>query len=284
MPNSKVDARTLTGVSETTLWTLYCRAHEASRTDPMIDDPLAVQLMDQIDCDFRKFEPAGIPKSVQKAFLPTTQYFAVRALSFDRVIQDFLRKHPDGTVIALAEGLQTTFWRINSPTVRWISLDLPAVISLRETLLPTSPQITHLTTSALDPSWHQHLDPQTPTLITAEGLLMYLQRDQALTLINNCGQRNPHGAMVFDIIPPRAKSPKGWQLTPHYRTPPMTFALTSGQARALPRNMPALDSATTIPYAQGRGFRGKMQTVLPKYPVLSHLTASITLLQFRPAP
>ena len=138
-------------------------------------------------------------------------------------------------MIALAEGLQTTFWRINSPTVRWISLALPAVISLREKLLPTSPQITHLTASALDPSWHQHVDPQTPTLITAEGLLMYLHRDQALTLINNCAQRNPHGAMVFDIIPPLAKSPKGRQLTPHYRTPPMTFALTSGQARALPQ-------------------------------------------------
>jgi O-methyltransferase involved in polyketide biosynthesis len=284
MPNSKVDARTLAGVSETTLWTLYCRAHEASRSHPLIDDPLAVQLMDEIDYDFGKFEQAGIPKSIQKAFRPTTQHFAVRALSFDRVIQDFLHKYPHGTVVALAEGLQTTFWRINSPTVRWISLDLPAVISLRKRLLPPSPQITHLAASALDPSWHQHLDPQTPTLITAEGLLMYLQRDQALTLINNCARQNPHGAMVFDVIPPAAKSPKGWQLTPHYRTPPTTFGLTSGQARALPRKMPTLDSATTIPYAQGRGFRGKIQTVLPKYPVLSHLTASITLLQFRPTP
>jgi O-methyltransferase involved in polyketide biosynthesis len=284
MPDLKVDASTLTGVSETTLWTLYCRAHEASRSDPLIDDPLAVQLMDQIDYDFQKFEPAGIPKSIQKALRPTTQHFAVRALSFDRVIQDFLHKHPHGTVVALAEGLQTTFWRINSPTVRWISLDLPAVISLRERLLPPSPQITHLTASALDRSWLQHLDSQTPTLITAEGLLMYLQREQALTLINQCAQRIPHGAMVFDIIPPPSKSPKGWQLTPHYRTPPMTFALTSGQARALTKKMPTLDSATSIPYAQGRGFRGKLQTILPRYPLLSYLTASITLLQFRPTP
>jgi O-methyltransferase involved in polyketide biosynthesis len=71
MPNSKVDARTLTGVSETTLWTLYCRAHEASRSDPLIDDPLAVQLMDEIDYDFGKFERVGIPKSIQKALRPT---------------------------------------------------------------------------------------------------------------------------------------------------------------------------------------------------------------------
>lgn len=63
MPNSKVDAKSLTGVSETTLWTLYCRAYEASRTDPLIDDPLAVQLVDDIDYDFWKFERVGIPKS-----------------------------------------------------------------------------------------------------------------------------------------------------------------------------------------------------------------------------
>jgi O-methyltransferase involved in polyketide biosynthesis len=283
MTDSKVDAKTLTGVSETTLWTLYSRAHEASRRNPLIDDPLAVQIMNEIDYDFGKFEPIGRPTSVRKALRPDTQHFAVRALTFDRVIRNFVHKHPHGTVVALAEGLQTTFWRINSPTVRWISLDLPAVISLRERLLPPSPQITHLKTSALDPSWHQHLDPHTPTLITAEGLLMYLQPNQALALINRCAQQNPHGAMVFDVIPPGAKAATGWQLTPHYRTPPMTFGLTSGQARALPKKLPTLESATTIPYIQGRGFRGKMQTVLPRYPVLSHLAASITLLQFRPS-
>jgi O-methyltransferase involved in polyketide biosynthesis len=280
---ARVDATSLTGVSETTLLTLYCRAREAARPDPVIDDPLAVRLLTQIDYDFTKFEQTAIPKTIPQAFRPTAQYFAVRAVSIDRAIQDFLSTHPRGTVIALAEGLQTTFWRINSPTVRWISLDLPAVISLRERLLPASPQITNIAGSALDPAWYEHIDPHSPTLITAEGLLMYLRPEEALTLINDCARHNPSGAMIFDLAPPPAKSPAGWPWTRRYRVPPMTFTLTSGQARQFAKAIPAVESATTLPYARGRGFRGKMQTVLPKYPVLCHVSSSITLLRFKPS-
>jgi O-methyltransferase involved in polyketide biosynthesis len=280
MPELKIDGTALTGVSETTLWTLYCRATEARRAQPLIEDPLAVEIMDRIDYDFGVFEAAGPPRSIRQVFLPTPQYFAVRALAFDRVIRDFLRRHPNGTVIALAEGLQTTFWRINSPTARWISLDLPPVIALREKLLPASSQITNLAASALDQSWHQILDSGLPTLITAEGLLMYLHRDQVHALIRDCARRTTVGGLLFDCIPPRSTSPDGWQLTPRYRTPPMTFGLTSGQARALPRQIPGLDAATTIPYPTGRGVRGKVQALLPQYPLLSHLSASVTLVEF----
>lgn len=284
MSEPQINGGVLKGVSETTLWTLYSRAKEAGRSRPLIDDPMAIHLVDQIDYDFRVFDDAARPRSIQGALRPTAQYFAVRALTFDRVIKSFLRRHTRGTVVALAEGLQTSFWRVNSPTVRWISLDLPPVIVLREKLLPPSPQVTNLPVSALDNSWLAQLDPESPTLITAEGLLMYLQRGQVLTLINDCARRVPGGQMLVDIIPPGGKSAQGWQLTSSYRTPPMTFGLTSGQARALSKRIPTLESATTVPFAKGRGLRGKALQVLPHYPVLSHLSASVTLLQFGTRP
>src|SRR5699024_12227468 len=44
----------LTGVSETALMTLRARAREARRPDAVLDDPMAITLVDSIDFDFAK--------------------------------------------------------------------------------------------------------------------------------------------------------------------------------------------------------------------------------------
>src|SRR5690348_1852202 len=102
---------TLTGVSETALLTLKGRAAEARRRDPVIDDPMAVALADAIDFDFAKFGP-------------TRQGFALRARAFDIQVRSYLEQHPTATVVALAEGLQTSFWRldaaISDAQFRWL--------------------------------------------------------------------------------------------------------------------------------------------------------------------
>jgi len=54
--------------------------------------------------------------------------------------------HPRATVVALAEGFQTSFWRLDETVpdaqFRWVSVDLPPVVELRRRLLPDSPRIT----------------------------------------------------------------------------------------------------------------------------------------------
>lgn len=57
----KIDGSTLTGVSETALMTLQVRASEARRPDGIIEDPVAVELVDRIDFDFAKFGYSGAP-------------------------------------------------------------------------------------------------------------------------------------------------------------------------------------------------------------------------------
>ena len=53
--NTKADGSALTGVSETALLTLLVRATEARMPDSIIDDPMAIKLVDDIDFDFSKF-------------------------------------------------------------------------------------------------------------------------------------------------------------------------------------------------------------------------------------
>jgi O-methyltransferase involved in polyketide biosynthesis len=178
----------LDGVSATTLWTLRNRAVEARRPDAVIDDPWAIRLYETISYDYDRF---GKP----------SQTHPLRALAIDRAIADFLAGHSNVAVVALGEGLQTSYWRLGSPDVDWLSVDLAPVIELRKALLPTESRITSLAMSALDRAWMDRVDPASDVFISVEGLFMYLDRADVLSLITDCARRFPGGRLFFDSIP-----------------------------------------------------------------------------------
>ncbi len=255
-PDAKVAAGQLTGVSETALLTLYGRADQAARPDPIIDDPMAIALVESIDFDFEKFGRKG-------------QEMALRALAADRCAIDYLTAHPTATVVALAEGFQTSFWRVDSALpgaqFRWVSVDLPPVIELRQRLLPHSARITQLAQSALDYSWMAEIDDSNGVFITAEGLLMYLQPDEAMGLIAECARRFPGGQMFFDLPPVLVKklAPKGLRSSRRYRVPPMPFSLSAHQLAELPGTMPGVRAVHDLPMPRGRGM--VFGTVFPAF-------------------
>ena len=43
---------------------------------------------------------------------------------------------PDATVVALGEGFETQFWRVDDGRLRWLSLDLHEVVAVRRVVLP----------------------------------------------------------------------------------------------------------------------------------------------------
>jgi O-methyltransferase involved in polyketide biosynthesis len=252
----KIGAGKLSGVSETALMTLNGRAHQAGLPDAIIDDPMAITLRDSFDVDFTKFGRQG-------------QEMALRSLAVDQCALAYLRNHPKATIVALAEGFQTSFWRLDKavadPQFRWVSVDLPPVIELREQLLPPSPRITNLAQSALDYSWIDRIDDTDGVFITAEGLLMYLQPDQSMGLITECAKRFPGGQMFFDLPPTIIKkvAPNGIRASKNYRVPPMPFSLSINELSALVGSMPGLTAVHDIPMPKGRGFI--FNTVFPGF-------------------
>ena len=252
----KIGAGKLSGVSETALMTLNGRAHQAGLPDAIIDDPMAITLRDSFDVDFTKFGRQG-------------QEMALRSLAVDQCALAYLRNHPKATIVALAEGFQTSFWRLDKavadPQFRWVSVDLPPVIELREQLLPPSPRITNLAQSALDYSWIDRIDGTDGVFITAEGLLMYLQSDQSMGLIAECAKRFPGGQMFFDLPPTIIKkvAPNGIRASKNYRVPPMPFSLSINELSALVGTMPGLTAVHDIPMPKGRGFI--FNTVFPGF-------------------
>lgn len=276
MTSPRADASTLTGVSETALLTLLVRATEARRADSIIDDPVAIDLVDSIDFDFGKFGFAN------------RQDMALRALAFDRETGAYLRSHPDATVVALAEGLQTSFYRLNasgiSDTFRWHTVDLPPIVALRDALLPSSERVSTSAQSALDYSWMDDVDDSHGVFITAEGLLMYLQPTEAIALITECAKRFPGGQMMFDLPPYWfAWWARQGLLRPslRYRVPPMPFSLSVGQAADLANTIAGVRAVHDVEVPAGRG-RVLNALIWASYrvPVIDQLRGVTTRLEF----
>ena len=201
-----IDGTQLRGVSATTVWTLYNRATEAARPDGVLRDPVAIELLAKLD------------DSVKPAFGGPDQSHPLRAVCYDQAVRLFLQLHPDSTVVALGDGLETGFWRTDNGRVRWLSVDLPDVIDMRQELLPQSPRIRHVACSVVDRSWMEEVDTTRPVLVTAQGLLPYLQPGEALQLILDCAARFRGGQMVFDFVPPWYS----WLSRRHHRSSPAT--------------------------------------------------------------
>ncbi|MFI6448237.1 class I SAM-dependent methyltransferase [Kitasatospora sp. NPDC050543] len=264
----------LDAVPETALWTLYHRAVEARRPDSVLSDPMAVELVDRLDFPFEeRFGPGGGLSA---------QLQALRAACFDREVADFLARDPRGTVVCLGEGLETQFWRVDNGRARWLGVDLPESVALRERLLPPDPRRRSVACSATDPRWMDEVDPARGLLITAEGLLMYLRPAEVRELIAACAERFPGATFVFDSVPRwfSRLTVRGKMRDRHYQAPPMPFGMDADEQHKLATAHPAITEIRDVYPVGGRGVLRRLLPVAGRLPVLSARRPSVVALRF----
>ena len=259
-------AAALSGAAEALLWNLYQRACEARRPDAVLADPKAVELVDTIGYPFReRFGDGGLG-----------QWQALRARCFDLAVGRFLGRYPDGTVVALGEGLETQFWRVDNGRVHWVTVDLPETITVRNEVLPaSSARQRTLACSALDETWLAEVDPRAGVLVTAQGLLMYFRPEQVHGLISACAARLPGATMVLDGVPPwfSARTMSGQLRTRQgYQAPPMPWALDGAELARLRRLHPGIGGLTELRPPRGRGvLYGGVFPLLRRVPAIRRL-------------
>lgn len=151
-------------VQETLLIPLYARAVETSKPDGILADPRAVEMVDAIDYDFRRFDGVG---SLTGANL--------RTLVLDEWVGRFLDESPDGTVVEIGTGLNTRFERVDNGRVHWFDLDLPDAIALRREFFADSPRRRMIAASVADEWWIEEVTASPgPYLFVAEAVLAFL--------------------------------------------------------------------------------------------------------------
>ena len=261
-------------IPETLLWTLWHRAAEARRADAVLDDPLALELVERIDFPFA--ERFGRSDSL-------SQWQALRARCFDTAVRRVLAAHTGATVVALGEGLETQLWRVDDGRVEWVSVDLPEVIELRRTLLPAHERNRLVASSVLEPGWLDPLGRDGAVLLTAQGVLMYLAPAEVHGLVERCGTRLRRGALVFDAVPRWLveRSRRGGLHTPTgYAPPAWSWGLDADEERRL-RALPHVAGLEPLRLPRGRGVvHGLALPLATRFPAVRRRLLSVTLARF----
>ena len=138
---------------------------------------------------------------------------AVRSTNMDRYIQRFMKQHPDGVIVQLGAGLETTFYRNDNGKTQWYEVDLPTVITYREKLLKEHPLDTYLTADAFSEEWIKEVrkdHPTCPILVTASGLFYYFEEEKVITSLKRL-KKYGHIEVVFDTV-----NQKGMKRMSHY--------------------------------------------------------------------
>jgi methyltransferase (TIGR00027 family) len=181
-------------VGWTLLVTLYLRACESRLERPILGDKAAAEAVDRIDYDWarmRRWVPAWANQ-----FL-----VAMRARQLDDWAADFLSRHPDALVLHLGCGLDSRAFRLDVPgRVRWFDVDVPEVIELRRKLYSDSDGYQMIASSVTDTGWLHRTPVDRPTLVVAEGLLMYLTEAETRELLQRITDRFRTGELLADLL------------------------------------------------------------------------------------
>ncbi|MFI6897188.1 class I SAM-dependent methyltransferase [Streptomyces sp. NPDC050256] len=266
----------LDGVPETLLWTLHNRAFEAGRRYPVLDDPMALQLLANLDYPFE--ERFGVPGAFH------SQAQALRSRCFDLAVQEYLADRPEATVVALGDGLETGFWRVDNGRLNWLSVELPEVATLRRTLLPPSDRLRTLSGSATDLSWLDEIeDPEgRGVVVTTQGLLMYLHPAEVRGILSACAARLPGGILVLDSMARwlARGTVAGTSKVGAMTIPPMRWAMDPGERGKLRGAHPGITEVRALHLPRGRGAMGELIRIQNLLPGLRTLTPAITQLRF----
>jgi O-methyltransferase involved in polyketide biosynthesis len=121
----------------------------------------------------------------------------------DNATERFINENNDVVIINIGAGLDTRFKRIKGHYRHWYDLDMPDVIELRRRFFRDMDNYTMIGKSVFDYSWIDDVDSTgKPTLIIAEGILMYFEECEVRELFGILAERFPGAEMLFERIAP----------------------------------------------------------------------------------
>ena len=182
------------GVVEDTLFVpMLGRIYASEHCPQILYDKKALELKNKLPLDLIKQN-----KQNQYTLLAS----ASRSANMDRFIRSFLERRPDGVIVQLGCGLETTYYRCDNGRTRWYTVDLPHVIDYRRELLLESERETYLAGDAFSEDWIGQVRtefPDVPILVTAGGLFHYFEENKVVALLRTMGQFG-NMEVVFDTV------------------------------------------------------------------------------------
>ncbi len=192
----------LTAVSETLYVPLLGRIYASKHHPGILYDKAALVIEDKLPKDIKE-----MPGQNEYTLLAS----AVRSKNTDYYIRAFLSEHPDGVIVNIGCGLETSFCRNDNGKALWFELDLPEVLERRSVYIPEGERDHYLPYSMFDYTWMNAVKgAQRPVMIIASGLFFYFSERQIVDFIRHLTQFDSV-RLVFD-----AASPAGIKIARRY--------------------------------------------------------------------
>jgi methyltransferase (TIGR00027 family) len=191
-------------VSDTARWVAVYRAQETERPDAVFRDPFARALAGERGQQIA----AALPFGEKNAWS-----FVARTYLVDRFISKEVARGTD-LVINLAAGLDARPYRMElPPALRWVEVDLPEILDYKEGVLAGAKPVCVLERVRLDLSNHdarrglfnslgRSLGAGKRALVIAEGLLIYLMREEVAALARDLAGPPGFERWIVDIASP----------------------------------------------------------------------------------
>jgi O-methyltransferase involved in polyketide biosynthesis len=156
-------------IQETLLLPLWGRAYETKKVNPRLIDKKAVEIVEKLDYDF---------STIDKTQSMSQHGWVARSLHTDKMVLQFIQKHPKATIVNIGCGMDTTFSRIDNGKITFYELDLPDVIELRKHFFEDSERHKSIASSFLDTKWFKEISVVDDLLCLAGGVFYYFDEEQ----------------------------------------------------------------------------------------------------------
>ncbi|MCK8061052.1 MULTISPECIES: class I SAM-dependent methyltransferase [unclassified Fusibacter] len=195
----------LSNVSKTAIITMTCRSSQTENLKSDFNDPMSTQSLRRLTdlaSESEKKTIHKIKKMYGKYSKKEAQSLVKRVSSIDRIINDYILNHQDCTVINIACGFDTRYWRLDRRDCTYIELDLPEVIDQKKELLGDQINYNMISTSVLNFDWIDEVTKEGNSnfVLVMEGLLMYFEEEDVKKLLGAISERFSNSLLVTDAL------------------------------------------------------------------------------------
>jgi len=158
-----------------------------SKQGLFLKDKKAEEIISKIDYNFKSLK--------QSKWL--SMYMSLRALIIDELCNEYISNHHDLTIIHLGCGLDSRCLRVNNSFNIWYDIDYESVIDLRKEFYEINYKYKMIGSSVLDYKWLNEINDSN-ILIVAEGLTMYLEKEEIKELLYQISKKFKNVHLIFD--------------------------------------------------------------------------------------
>ena len=182
----------LNGAAETMLQSFYARAMYSKNPKNKFKDEKAEEIVERLDYDFGNAQNDNT----------MSEGVITRTVVFDEIVGEFIKQNPDCTVVNIACGLDTRFYRMDNGGLTWYNLDLPETIEVRDSVYHETGRVQTIGCSAFDPAWADRVTVRGRMLFIIEGLTMYLTRTQVKEMLGIIRDRFDNAYVCMECLCP----------------------------------------------------------------------------------